>query len=154
VSAHRDEADERWRAVLFELVKRANRDAEFRERVEATGAVIDNFEAVLERTRVDHSAPSGMIACRTYWWGFQLEIPHAALAAWTEDTESAEIAAAIGAGVGPVAPFRRRAAAYVASRLAELQNLDRSAGVYVSMTWMAPNIFVPIAITGSATPAW
>ena len=147
MAARNDEADERWRAVLFELVKRANNDAEFRARVEASGAVIDNFEAVLERTRVDATLPSGAIACRTYWWGFQLEIPHAILAGWSAGVESAYIAAAIDV-TGPAAPFRRRTAAWVASRIVELQELDRGTGVYASMTWMAPNIFVPIPIPG------
>ena len=140
------EADARWRDVLFELVKRIDRDAELRARVEATGVVIDNFELVLERTRRVRDAPSGTIGCRMYWWGFQLEIPHEVLAAWTDTTESAEVAVAIGTAANPAAPFRRRASAYIASRLGELQELDRGAGAYVSMTWMAPNIFVPAAI--------
>ena len=144
--AHNDDADARWREVLHELVKRASHDAEFRARVEATGAVIDNFEAVLERNRNHRAAPSGTIACRTYWWGFQLEIPHATLSTWTVDTtESCEVVTAIGVAPNPAAPFRRRVAAYIASRLTELQQLDRGAGAYVSMTWMAPNIFVPAA---------
>jgi hypothetical protein len=150
VSADHDqtEADERWRDVLFELVKRVDRDAELRARVEATGVVIDNFELMLERTRADRGAPSGAIGCRIYWWGFQLEIPHVMLAAWTDTTESADVAASIGTATNPAAPFRRRAAAYIASRLGELQQLDRGAGASVSMTWMAPNIFVPAAICG------
>lgn len=140
-----DDADARWREVLHELVKRTRHDAEFRARVEATGAVIDNFEAVLERTHNFRAAPpSGAITCRTYWWGFQLEIPHAILATWVPDTtESPEVVAAIGTIANTIAPFRRRAAAYIASRIGELQQLDRGAGTYVSMTWMAPNIFIP-----------
>jgi hypothetical protein len=145
-----DDADARWREVLHKLVKRPRHDEEFRARVEATGAVIDNFEAVLERTRRYRAAPpSAAIACRTYWWGFQLEIPHTVLATWIPDTtESPEVVAAIGAIANTMAPFRRRAAAYIASRIDELQQLDRGAGTYVSMTWMAPNIFVPSSARG------
>ena len=76
-----DEADDRWRDVLFALVKGANSDPEFRARVEATGAKLDNLEAVLERARVDRMSPCGAIECHTYWWGFQLEIPHQILRA-------------------------------------------------------------------------
>src|SRR5688572_24954884 len=76
------EADDRWRDVLFELVRRASQDPEFRARVEATGAVIDNFEAILERSRRNRASASGTVACRPYWWGFELEIPHGVLAGW------------------------------------------------------------------------
>lgn len=142
-----DEADERWRDVLFELLRRAHGDPEFRARVEATGADIHNLEAVLARSRVDPTSPSGTVACHEYWWGFQLEIPHAVLTTWSSGTtESTDIAAAIGPGTGPSAPFRRRVAAWIASRIDELKELDQGAGVYASMTWMAPNIFIPTSI--------
>jgi hypothetical protein len=147
VVSQNEEADERWRDVLFVLVKRANEDPEFRARVEATGAVITNFEGVLQTIRADRMAQSGTIACHEYWWGFQLEIPHAVLMGWPAGaTESGEVAAAIGVGTGPSAPFRKRAAAWIASRLEELQALDHGAGIYTCMMWMAPNIFVPLAI--------
>lgn len=144
---HSNEADERWRDVLFALVKSASQDPEFRARVEATGAVLDDLEGVLERARVESMSPSGAIACHTYWWGFQLEIPHGILRAWpTESVDSEFIAMEIGTGTGPAAPFRRRAARWIAARVTDLQQADRGAGVYVCMTWMAPNIFVPVPI--------
>src|SRR6188472_1359883 len=108
-----DEADERWRAVFVELLRRANEDAEFRTRVEATGAVIDNFDAVLACNRAEHMSASGTVTCREYWWGFQLEIPHARLAEWsTSAAESTHIAAAIETGLGPAVAFRRRLAVW------------------------------------------
>lgn len=141
-----NEADERWRDVLFELVKRAKGDAEFRARVEATGAVLDNLEGLLQRSPVESISPAGTIACSTYWWGFQLEIPHGILRGWSEEIDSECVASAIGAVTGPASSFRRRTAMWVASRIGELQAHDRGAGVYVSMTWMAPNIFVATPI--------
>lgn len=143
----RDEADERWRDVLFEMVKRAKHDAEFRARVEATGAVLDNFEAVLERVKRDPERPEFQtVACREFWWGFQLEIPHDVVAGWTvSNVERDLMLAAIGQTPGPVSPFRKRAAGYLANHVAELQAQDRGAGVTVSMTWMAPNVFVATA---------
>jgi hypothetical protein len=143
-----NEADERWRAVFFELVRRAHEDSEFRTRVEATGAVIENFDAVLATHCSDHMSASGTIACREYWWGFQLEIPHERLTTWAADpdNEPADIAAAIETGIGPAAAFRRRLAAWIAGRVPELQQIDRGAGVYASMMWMAPNIFLATPI--------
>jgi hypothetical protein len=147
VVSQNEDADERWRDVLFELVRRANDDAEFRARVEATGAVIQDFEGVLRSIRGDRVAHSSTISCHEYWWGFQLEIPHAVLARWRAGvTESDEVARAIGVGTGPSAPFRRRAAAWISARLDELQKLDHGAGIFTCMMWMAPNIFVPLAI--------
>jgi hypothetical protein len=142
------EADERWRAVLYELLQRAERDPEFRARVEASGAVsLDHFEVVLERVREQHaSTPGGAIAVREEWWGFQLAIPRAVLAAWVDGAiESATIVAAIGTVPGAAGTFVRRAAGFIANRIGELQALDRGDGVHVSMTWMAPNVFVPQA---------
>ena len=147
VASASDEADERWRDVLFEVMKRANSDAEFRARVEATGAVLDNFEAVLERAHKSRELVASDVRCREYWWGFQLEIPHATLSGWVDgSTDVADVTGAIGAVPGPVGPFRRRASAFVIHRIDELQALDRGAGVHISMMWMAPNIFVPIAV--------
>jgi hypothetical protein len=145
VVARSDEGDERWRDVLFEMVRRAKGDAEFRARVEAAGAVLDNFEAVLERVRGSREVAASDVRCREYWWGFELEIPNRILAAWTTP-ELAEIRTAIGTVPGPVGPFTKRAAAFIAHRVDELRELDTGRGIHVSMTWMAPNVFVPIAI--------
>ncbi len=141
------EADTRWREVFAELVQQAKADAEFRMRVEATGAVIANFDAMLECRRRDHILATGTIACREYWWGFQLEIPHAVLVEWCDTaTEVAHIATLIDAGIGPAAAFKRGLAVWITHRLPELRQLDIGAGVYASMTWIAPNIFVATVI--------
>lgn len=145
MGSHDREADERWRAVLFELIRRANGDPEFRARIEASGAVLDHFEMVLERVREQHAnPPAGAIVAREEWWGFQLAIPHAVLAAWSDGaTEVSTIVSAIGSVPGAAGTFIRRAAGFIANRVGELQAIDRGDGVLVSMTWMAPNVFVP-----------
>ncbi|HEY0253944.1 MAG TPA: hypothetical protein VGC41_20580, partial [Kofleriaceae bacterium] len=111
------------------------------------GAVLDNFEAVLERVKRD-SPPSSAadIVCREFWWGFQLEIPHRVVSGWTVSSLDRDTAnGAIGTLPGPAAPFQRRAVGYLVNHVAELQALDRGAGVMVAMTWMAPNVFVATA---------
>ena len=60
--------------------------------------------------------------------------------------ESTHIAAAIEVGLGPAFAFRRRLAVWISRRISELQNVDQGAGVYASMMWMAPNIFVATPI--------
>lgn len=142
-----EDADERWRAVFSELLRRANEDAEFRTRVESTGAVISNCDALLTRHHPLHTAASSSIACREYWWGFQLEIPHPRLVEWIERAaESAHIAAAIHPGHGATAAFHRRLSLWLARHLADLQQVDRGEGTFVSMMWMAPNIFLATPI--------
>jgi len=145
VGSQQREADERWRAVLYELLRRAQGDPEFRARVEASGAVLDHFEVVLERVRDQHvSTSGGAIRTREEWWGFQLAIPRAVLGDWVDGaTETTTIIEAIGPVPGAAGTFVRRAAGFIANRIGELQALDRGDGVHVSMTWMAPNVFVP-----------
>jgi hypothetical protein len=90
--------------------------------------------------------PAGAIQAREEWWGFQLAIPHAMLAAWPDGaTETTTIVEAIGSVPGAAGTFVRRAAGFIANRIGELQAIDRGDGVNVSMTWMAPNVFVPQA---------
>jgi hypothetical protein len=150
-AAQDEEADERWRDVLFELVKQAKADPEFRARVEAAGAVIDDFEAVLRNcARREPATPCEAIACRDYWWGFQLEIPHAVLADWNARAATYED---VSASIGPSkssTQFRNGAAAWIAARLGELLELDHGAGIHVSMTWMAPNILVAISVAAGS----
>lgn len=141
------DADARWRAVLFELVRRAQGDPEFRARVEASGAVLDHFELVLQRVRDQRTTPAtSAIAMREEWWGFQLVIPTTLLTEWRDGaTELQTVLDAIGVVPGAANGFTRRIAGFIANRIGELQVLDRGDGVHVSMTWMAPNVFVPQA---------
>ena len=141
-----EDGDDGWRVVLCELVKRAKADVAFRARVQASGAILDDFEEVLGSTQVLRAVAAGVVACRVYWWGFQLELPHAVLAAWNETTEFAEISKATMPLTGAASPFRLWTATWIAGRVNELKQLDRGAGVYANMTWMAPNIFVPLPI--------
>lgn len=54
---------------------------------------------------------------------------------------------AIGVVSDPAAPFVELVAAYLKAEGALVRAVDQGKGAYVSMTWLAPGIFVPTAIT-------
>ncbi|MFP2910208.1 hypothetical protein ACLESD_35250 [Pyxidicoccus sp. 3LFB2] len=56
------------------------------------------------------------------------------------------IAAAIGPVTGPAAPFILASAGFIAGALRLLKNLDRGRGVYISMSWFAPGVFIPTTV--------
>lgn len=56
------------------------------------------------------------------------------------------IAAAIGPVTGPAAPFILAASGFIAGALRLLKNLDRGRGVYISMSWFAPGVFIPTSV--------
>ncbi len=58
------------------------------------------------------------------------------------------IVAAIGPVTGPAAPFILAAAGFVAGALKLLKNLDHGHGVYVSMSWVTPGVFIPTTVPG------
>jgi hypothetical protein len=47
---------------------------------------------------------------------------------------------------GPAAPFIAIAAVFIAGALGLLKSLDQGYGVYISMSWFAPGIFVPTPV--------
>jgi hypothetical protein len=92
-------------------------------------------------------APRGGTVVRAFWWGFHVEISHQDLAAFLSTAAPINmIAAAIGPVTGPAAPFVALVAGFIAGALELLRGLDRGRGVYVSMSWFAPGVFVPTSV--------
>lgn len=88
------------------------------------------------RTRVVEC--SGTVV-RAFWWGFHLQISH-------RDLSNPDPVGAIQSTSTAASPFLARAAGFVASALHTLRSLDRGDGVYISMSWFAPFIFVPTSV--------
>lgn len=115
----------------------------------ATGeGALPPLHEFLTRMRSPEVAARGGTVARAFWWGFHVQISH-------EDLDAFVIAAApiniiIGAIEGgipsPATPFIAAAAAFVADALGLLKSLDRGSGVYVSMSWFAPFVFVPTTV--------
>jgi caspase domain-containing protein len=92
-------------------------------------------------------APTGAPIVRTFFWGFHIEISSQNLRDFLSvATPLNAIAAVIGPVTGPAAPFMLAAAAFVAGALELLRNLDKGAGVYISMSWFVPGVFIPTTV--------
>jgi hypothetical protein len=105
---------------------------------------VDEFITAL-RTPV---AARGGTVVRAFWWGFHIQISHQDLQTFLASADPINAAiGAIGGGIpSPAAPFIALAAAFVAGALGLLRSLDRGSGVYVSMSWFAPGVFVPTSV--------
>ncbi len=93
------------------------------------------------------AAPTNRITVQAYWWGFHFVVPEPVMAQWTAGgTTLAGVVAAIAGSTGPAAPFVAAGAAYIAAEIGLMKAVDHGKGVYVSMSWFAPGIFVPTSI--------
>lgn len=106
-------------------------------------------EAEMQRLlREGFPAPRGGTVCRAFFWGFHIQISHEDLEAFLSGAVPVnELVGRIGGSIpSPAAPWIALAAVFVAGALALLRSLDRGNGVYVSMSWFAPGIFVPTSV--------
>jgi hypothetical protein len=146
-------------AIASQFDELADGDERMRERLQDVGVetarkwlfehghsvtTTDDFKAYLRAPTV----MKGGTVARAFWWGWHVEISHEDLvtflaAATTVNT----IVGAIGGGIpSPAQPFIVLAATFVKGALGLLQSLDNGRGVYVSMSWFAPGVFVPTSV--------
>ncbi len=93
-------------------------------------------------------AAKGKPIVRTYFWGFHIEVSSQGLGNFLSVAQPVNaIVAAIGPVTGPAAPFILAAAGFVAGALKLLKNLDHGQGVYISMSWISPGVFIPTTVT-------
>lgn len=145
-----------WFALFAELDRRAAADANFRRDLLAASTAASHelsrklhIDLTAQRTaEPDNEARSrGGTVVRAFWWGFHIEISHADLQAFLAVAAPInQIAGAIGPVTGPAAPFVMLAAGFIAGALDLLRGLDRGRGVYISMSWFAPGVFVPTSV--------
>lgn len=93
-------------------------------------------------------ATRGGTVVRTFWWGFHIQVSHQDLQNFLAGAGGVNaIVGTIGGSIpSPAAPFIAMAAAFIAGALSLLKGLDRGNGVYVSMSWLAPGVFVPTSV--------
>lgn len=94
------------------------------------------------------AAARGGTVARAFWWGFHIQISHEDLMSFLSAADPINaLIGAIGGGIpSPAAPFIALAAAFVAGALGILRGVDKGRGVYVSMSWFAPGIFIPTTV--------
>jgi hypothetical protein len=85
---------------------------------------------------------------RAFWWGFHVQISHEDLDAFLNSANATnDVIGTIGAAVpAPVGPWIGIVAGFIAGALSLLKGLDNGRGVYVSMSWFAPGVFVPTSV--------
>lgn len=106
-------------------------------------------EALSDATSAAPRAAKGKPIVRTFFWGFHIEISSGGLTHFLSVAQPVNaIVAAIGPVTGPAAPFILAAAGFVAGALKLLKNLDHGQGVYISMSWVTPGVFIPTTVKG------
>jgi hypothetical protein len=145
-----------WLGLFAEIDRRAAADADFRRELLTTTAAASRELAT--KFKLQLGAPAGATedvsprsrggtVVRAFWWGFHIEVSHGDLESFLNVANPINaVAAAIGPVTGPAAPFVALAAGFIAGALALLRGLDRGRGVYISMSWFAPGIFVPTSV--------
>jgi len=140
-------ADPELERAIEEVMARAIRHALVASSPSASVASTEDFVAMLRSKTIGARSKGGTVA-RAFWWGFHIEVSHEDLQAFLGGANAVNtIVGAIGGGIpSPAAPFIALAAAFVAATLGVLASLDRGKGVYISMLWIAPGIFVPTTV--------
>lgn len=92
-------------------------------------------------------AVTGSPIVRTFWWGFHIEISSEGIQDLTDTIDPINtIISLIGSSAGPTAPYIPIAAAFIAGALGLIKKLDQGKGIYISMSWFAPGIFIPTGV--------
>jgi hypothetical protein len=89
----------------------------------------------------------GAVKVEAFWWGFHFVFPHDVLVYITTTADVINtVVELIGPETGPAAPFVELAAALVQKMIDNMRNMDVGNGIYFSMTWLLPGVFVPTPI--------
>jgi len=87
------------------------------------------------------------ITVEAFVWGFHFVIPHDALQVILISADAVNtFVELVGPETGPAAPFVEAAAVLVGEMLDMMRNMDTGRGIYFSMLWLAPGVFVPTPI--------
>jgi hypothetical protein len=93
------------------------------------------------------AARPAQITAQAFWWGFHFVVPEELMEVWTSaGIGLGAVLAAVAPETGPAAPFVWLAGAYLAAEFELAKRVNRGRGVYVSMLWVAPGIFLPTPV--------
>ena len=119
---------------------------EYLSRRDLASPSTEEFVGML-RSRSMGTSRGGTVA-RAFWWGFHIEVSHEDLvvALATGDTVNTLVQLIGGSIPSPAQPFIVLAAQFVAAAIGLVRSLDRGRGVYISMSWFAPGVFIPTSV--------
>jgi hypothetical protein len=87
------------------------------------------------------------VLVETFWWGFHFVVPESVVTVWNDIIlTTGDVLDTISDATGPAAPFIDLIAGYLQTYYKVAVQVDRGNGLYVSMSWFAPGIFVPTPI--------
>ncbi len=101
----------------------------------------------LEQPTATAQAATGTVV-RTFWWGFHVEFGHDDLESVLTAADAVNrVVSLIGGNIpSPAQPWIRLLAPFIASVHQGLRGLDQGCGIYVSMSWFAPGVFIPTTV--------
>ena len=128
------------KAAVEETIARNARQA-----LAAGDGPLPSTEEFLAMLRSPPVVGKGGTFASAFWWGFNVYVSHEDLSIFlASGGPLTVISGTFGTSIGgPAAPFIAALAAFVLAVLGLLKALDQGRGVYISMSWFAPGIFVP-----------
>ena len=144
------DADRHLHVYLAEASRMALVDDAFGTRMSQLGLDLSGISAgdatVLARA-VKPAPRSGGVVCRTFWWGFHLEISNAELETMNAAGISRDV---LGQRIEMVprrvVPHLGTLVDFVVASFENIKKIDRGAGVFVSMSSFAPDLYVTTAV--------
>jgi hypothetical protein len=108
----------------------------------------NSFGGVTGPRSTESVSRAGDVVVRAFWWGFHVQISHEALESILDsgDSLNATVNAIGGSIPSPAQPWIKLLAPFVAGIHAALRGIDRGNGIYISMTWFAPGVFIPTSV--------
>ncbi len=91
----------------------------------------------------------GETAVRAFWWGFHIQISHQDLTQVLQSADAVnDLVVLVGGNIpSPAQPWIRLIGPFVSATHEALRSLDRGRGIYISMSWVTPGIFIPTTVT-------
>jgi metacaspase-1 len=148
------DADRHLHAYLAEASRLAFSDGEFGARMSDLGvdlSGISSSDALALARAVKPAQRSDGTTYRTFWWGFHLEIPQAELHLLDgAGINHLAVARMIESVPQPmphrVAPHLGTLVEFVVTNFDSIKGIDRGAGVFISMSSFAPDLYVATAV--------
>jgi len=111
------------------------------------GGLVQLDDSAQNRSMVSTPVRGGTVV-RAFWWGFHIQVSHQDVQELINAFDGVQaLLQAIGPVVpGVVRPFLAVAGIFLDVSKNVLRAVDRGRGVYISMSWFAPGIFVPTSV--------
>jgi len=136
-------------SALAHVASQAHAGAAVHGSAAAVPSAADIVAAIIKSASEPPAVARGPISAQGFVWGFSIYVPESEMQALLAGGAAlATLTGAVGAALSGTwaAPFIALLAAYIAAELAWMKAIDKGRGVAVSMSWVAPGIFVPTAL--------